>query len=71
MKKTLNMAELDAQTAVELPERELMATINFGGGLINVGVGDVSVDVSNNTVNANVCVALLANNSPVQCENIA
>jgi hypothetical protein len=69
MKKVLSLAELDAQTAVELPDRELLAVVNIGGGLINVQTGNITVDVDIRDVNvgANVCVAALGVDKQV-CE---
>ena len=45
VKKMLSYEELDGQTAVELPDRELMAPVVIGGGLIVVGVGDITVNI--------------------------
>lgn len=65
MKNTLSMAELESQMAVELPDRDLMAPVVItlpGGGLIDVNVGDVTINIVNNTVN--VAVGIL-NSGPV------
>ena len=67
-KKALSAADLEAQTALELPDREMMA-------LVNVVAFDV-VDVNNNTVqanvSANVCgVGVIAEVDNTRCENTA
>ena len=57
-KRTLNMAELEAQTALELPDRDMMlVTIVITNLLNNV---TVDVDVRNIQVAAQVCAALLS-----------
>ena len=50
-KKRLSAAEIEAQAALELPERQMMATQN---GLVNVDIGDVILQVPIG-VAANVC----------------
>lgn len=69
MKKTLDMAELEAQTAVELPERDLMALITIVAVDV-VDVGDVTVTIQDINVNAaaNVCAALLTADTVVRCD---
>ena len=57
MKKVLSVAELDAQTALELPNRDLMApVVVVGGGLVNIGIGNVDVDIPVTVTDNNVCV---------------
>jgi hypothetical protein len=56
-KRVLDVEELEAQTALELPERELMATVNQVG-LVNVGV---AVD--------NLCVQALTVDSSQSCSS--
>ncbi len=64
-KKMLSLDELESQAAVELPDRELMATVNIGGGLINVQTGNINVDVD--VVNNTICVNVAAINSQAFC----
>ncbi len=70
MKQTLSMAELDAQMAVELPTRDLMARAVGAGGLVGIGIAidninvPINVDVSNN----NICVGVAAVVAAVSCE---
>ena len=61
MKTPLSLAELDAQMAVELPDRELMALVNIfiGAIVIPINVSDVNVAVQ-------VCGVLVA--SGINCE---
>jgi len=62
MKKMLTMAEIEAQSVLELPERRML-------GLITVIIADVannlsiSVDVSNNNVAVQVCAVVNAINT--------
>jgi hypothetical protein len=60
-KKTLGAAELEAQTAFELPDREMMA-------LINITVVDV---LSGNDVNVAVPIGVAANVCGVQANVLA
>jgi hypothetical protein len=65
-KKTLSIDELDAQTALELPDREMLA-------LVNVVVFDV-IDLRDVNVNvaANVCgVGVISENVEGTCTNNA
>lgn len=60
-KKTLGAADLEAQTAFELPDREMMA-------LINIVVVDV---LSGNEVNVQVPIGVAANVCGVQANVLA
>jgi hypothetical protein len=60
-KKTLGVEELEAQTALELPDREMMA-------LINIFVTDV---LNNNQVNVQVPIGVAANVCGVQANILA
>jgi hypothetical protein len=70
-KKRLTLDELDAQTALELPEREMMAlvTVIITNLLNNL---TVDVDVKNNNVAVQVCAVVTALSSlvstPLSCE---
>ena len=70
-KKRLTLDELDAQTALELPEREMMAlvTIVITNLLNNLSI---DVDVKNNNVAVQVCAVVTALSSlvstPLTCE---
>ena len=61
MKTPLSLAVLDAQTAVELPERELMALIN-----ITIGAIVIPINVSDVNVAVQVCGVLVA--SGIDCD---
>jgi len=55
-KRALSIEELEAQTALELPDRELMLiTVVITNVLNNLSV---SVDVKNNNVAVQVCAAV-------------
>ena len=78
-KKTLSLEEIEAQTALELPDREMMQ-LNVGGGLVNVQIGNLQVGPVNVDVNirnvdlaaaANVCANVITNNSVVNCDAAA
>lgn len=60
-KKPLGVEELEAQTALELPDREMMA-------LINIFVTDV---LNNNQVNVQVPIGVAANVCGVQANVLA
>jgi hypothetical protein len=70
-KKRLTLDELDAQTALELPEREMMAlvTVVITNLLNNLSI---DVDVKNNNVAVQVCAVVTALSSlvstPLSCE---
>ena len=61
-KRTLTVQALDAQTAVELPDRDMMALI------IVVAPIDVDINLEDVNVGVQACAALLAVESPVQCD---
>ena len=69
-KRPLTLDDLESQAALELPDRDLMQVIIIPGGLVNVVVGDVTVNVDLRDVNvgANVCVQAIASQSSVTCE---
>ena len=70
MKRTLSLAELDAQTAVELPSRELMAVGIGAGGLVGIGIaiGKVEVNVPITITDNNICVNVAAVASVAACD---
>jgi hypothetical protein len=59
-KKTLTFADLDVQTALELPERESPATVVIG--CLAVCVGKITIKDINVEVAAQVCAAVQALN---------
>ena len=67
-KSLLTLEEIDAQTALELPDRQLMAVAVGAGGLVGVGIAidhtlnDV-IDIQNNEV----CVNVAAVGSAAAC----
>lgn len=66
MKKALSFAELDSQTAMALPDREMMlVTIVVTNVLNNL---TIDINVANNRVAAQVCLALLATGVFSSCE---
>ncbi len=65
MKKALSIAELDSQTALELPDRELMLVTVVITNLLNNNT--VEIDVRNINAAVQICAGLL-NNAPVTCE---
>jgi len=61
-KKLLTLDELESQTALELPDRELMALVNvFITNVLNNL--SVSIPVQNNHVAVQVCAAVQAINT--------
>jgi hypothetical protein len=66
VKTLLPIEEIDAQSALELPDRHLLSHCT---GVVNVCVGSVTIsNVLNNntvTVNANVCGVL--SGAPITC----
>lgn len=60
-KKMLSLAEIDAQTAIELPERETLA-------LVNVTLVDL---LNNNTVTVQLPIGVAANVCGVQANVLA
>lgn len=64
-KKTLGVEDLEAQTALELPERELpLVTVVLTNVLSN---NTVTIDVRNVNVAAQICAGVL-NSGNVTCE---
>ena len=66
MKKLLNTADLDAQMAVELPNRDLMLVTVVITNVLNNNT--VTIDVRNIDVALQICAAILTNNTNVTCE---
>ena len=65
-KRTLNLSEIEAQTALELPDREMMALVTIViTNLLNNNT--VTIDVRNINVAAQICAALLSNTN-VTCD---
>ena len=63
-KKLLSIEELEAQTALELPDREMMALVT-----IVLITGDiVTIDVKNVQVGFNICAALVAAVAVIDCD---
>jgi hypothetical protein len=66
-KMSLSVHELESQSAVELPDRDMLALINIivfdliDGGVLN----NLNIEVKNNNVAAQVCAAvdLLSNSN--------
>lgn len=65
-KRMLSIEELDAQVALELPDRELMLVTVVITNLLNNNT--VTIDVRNIDIAVQICVNALANNSNVTCE---
>jgi hypothetical protein len=71
-KRAISLAELEKQTAFELPTRDMMALINvivfdvIDGGVLN----NLNIEVKNNNVAAQVCavVNLLSSTSALELE---
>lgn len=57
-KRPLSLAELDSQTALELPDRETPATVIIG--CLAVCVGQIQIKDVDVTVAAQVCAAVTA-----------
>ncbi len=65
-KKPLGLEEIEAQTALELPERVMpLVTVVITDFL---DVGDITLTVANNNVAAIVCANVLAVDSDATCE---
>ena len=64
-KKMLSLAELDSQTALELPDRELMLVTVVITNVLNNNT--VEIDVRDVNVAAQICAGLL-NNARVTCD---
>ena len=61
-KERLTIAEIDSQSAVELPERNLFAIAGGAGGLIGIGVAidNIRVPIDVNVEDNEVCVNVAA-----------
>jgi hypothetical protein len=59
VKKMLSVAELDSQTAMELPERKMLALVNVT--IFNVLNNlSITIPVKNNNVAVQVCAVVVA-----------
>ena len=68
MKKTLSVAELEAQTALELPNRDLMHLIEIEiTNVLNNNVVTINVPIN---VAANLCAQLIATGN-FECQPVA
>lgn len=65
MKKLLSFQELETQSAIELPDRELMAVAV--GGLAAVAMDRVDVDIPITVTNNTICVNAVLVESRVNC----
>lgn len=69
-KKALSLEEIEAQTALELPDREMMLVTVVITNLLNNNT--VNVEVKNNKVAVQVCAAVTAISSlvstPLDCD---
>ncbi len=62
----LSVEDLESQAVMELPDRELMlVTIVIGNLLSN---NTVNIDVRNIDIAAQICAAVLSNNTNLTCE---
>ena len=61
-KRQLNLEDIEAQTALELPDREMMALVTI---LVTNVANNLSIpiDVKNNNIAVQVCAAVLALNT--------
>ncbi len=67
-KKMLSLEEIEAQTALELPDRELpLVTIILTNVLTGI---DVTITVSDIDLALQLCAQLVAVDSPLQCKQI-
>jgi len=65
-KRALSLEDIEAQTVLELPDRELaLVTVVIGNLLSN---NTVTIDVRNVNVAAQICAAVLAVDTTVTCE---
>jgi hypothetical protein len=60
-KKTLTLADIDAQSAFELPSRETLALVNVIVNNVLNGL-TINIPVQNNHVGVQVCAAITALN---------
>ena len=66
-KRPLSTEEIEAQTALELPERDMMALVT-----IVLVTGDiVTIDVRNVDVAFNICAQIIASESVLDCRATA
>ncbi len=65
-KKMLSMDELESQAVMELPDREMMLVTVVINNVLNNNT--VEIDVRNINVAAQICAAVLTNNTNVTCE---
>jgi hypothetical protein len=76
MSKHLTLAEIDGQTAVQLPERHLLAVAVTGPGLVNAAVAidrvevlkNVNIPVDIDVQNNQICVNVAAINAAAGCQ---
>ncbi len=64
-KKTLSLEEIEAQTAMELPDREMMALIDITivtGDVVTIELRNVSVAAA-----ANICAQIITSESVLDC----
>ena len=66
-KRTLTTQELDAQTAVELPNRDMMALVTIVIGRVDI-IDDVTITIRNVDVAVNLCAQLLATGNFLSCD---
>ena len=65
-KQPLSMEELEAQNAIELPQRDtLLVTVVITNVLNNL---TIEIDVRNVNVAAQICAAILTQQTNVTCE---
>ena len=65
-KRPLSVEEIDAQAALELPDREMMLVTIIINNVLNNNT--VEIDVRNVNVAAQICAAILTNQTNVTCE---
>ncbi len=73
MKKMLSLEELESQTALELPERDLMALLTIVIGRVDI-IDDITITIRNNNVEllnnlaVSICAAVLSNANFDSCD---
>ena len=65
-KQILSQADLDSQMALELPNRDLMLVTVVIGNLLSGNT--IEIDVRNIDIAAQICAAVLTNNTNVTCD---
>ena len=65
-KQLLSQADLDSQMALELPNRDLMLVTVVITNLLNNNT--VTIDVRNIDIAAQICAAVLTNQTNVDCD---